>query len=117
MTGGTPRHWPATVHPPQSGPDRWTPGAALTGRAGEPPHPPPRSWPGPAGGGRRDDVCGRCDALRTSCYCFADVDALRLFARRMAEIHERTGTRVCGCGAHSCYVRKRLDDIDRTDRP
>lgn len=59
----------------------------------------------------RVDVCPNCTAPRSCCHCAADVAALRRFATRMAMIHQRTGTPVCGCGAHACYVRTRLDDI------
>jgi hypothetical protein len=59
------------------------------------------------------EVCGRCDAPRSCCHCGADVADLRRFATRMAVIHAPTGMPVCGCGTHNCYVRRRLDDIDR----
>ena len=65
----------------------------------------------------RPDVCARCRARRSCCYCDADVGDLRLFARGMAEWHQRTGTDVCGCGVRGCPYRARLDRIDQCDRP
>lgn len=108
---------PARARTVRPGPYAGRAATAPAVRADAPPHLPRPPWPPPGAGvpaRGRDDVCRRCDAFRTSCYCSADVDALRLFARRMAEIHEWTGTTSCGCGAHACYVRRRLDAIDRT---
>lgn len=59
----------------------------------------------------RIDICGRCEAPRFCCHCAADVARLRRFATRMAMIHQPTGTSVCGCGTHACYIRTRLDDV------
>lgn len=89
------------------------------GPAGYRPSEPAGPWPPDPGrpGRGRPDVCPRCDARRTCCQCESDVDDLRLFARRMAELHEPTGTPVCGCGTHNCYVRRRLDDIGRRGQP
>lgn len=64
-----------------------------------------------AASGHQTATCPDCDATRACCQCRADVGDLRRFARRMAELHQHTGTPLCGCGAHHCYIRRRLDDI------
>ncbi|HEX5493973.1 MAG TPA: hypothetical protein VFX70_05280 [Mycobacteriales bacterium] len=77
------------------------------GRPDDHPH-----WNGqPAALPRRGGTCPDCDATRGCCQCRSDVGDLRRFARRMAELHQHTGTPLCGCGAHACYIRRRLDDI------
>jgi hypothetical protein len=91
---------------PQQGPQTPRVGPAGCGPAGR--------WHPSQG---RPDVCPRCDARRSCCHCQSNLDDLRLFARRMAELHQPTGTPVCGCGAHNCYVRRRLDAIGRQARP
>lgn len=96
------RRGPSSAHP------------AYRRLASGPPQPRPEPRPGrcvrtnPA---PQPPICTQCDALTSCCHCRADVGDLRRFARRMAELHQRTGSTVCGCGAYHCYIRRRLDDI------